>query len=173
MGNVANQTLPVKKKKRRGGLSTTGKQAILKNERTEQAWKLRLQGMSTRQIGKRLGCTHQTISNYLQETIQTNNIKTQEHLLLALERYETLLMQWLPKATDRQEKLETGETIVRKADIEAARYVLKIQERIDKINGLEKLMIQGDPENQIQVQHTLADIALTRIQRDKRDGNGN
>ncbi len=110
-------------------------------ERRQQAWALRLQGHSYREIGTRIGVSHESIRKYVNETLAERDTASKsaakEWLTAELERKREMLKVWYPAS------LEPTHDGAR-----AAAVVLKLEERIGELMGIDQQTVERETEEQ-------------------------
>lgn len=128
----------------------------------EQCLELRIKGLPYREIGKKVGISHEGVSKALKRALEKHkkvcSEKVDEHIALELERLDQILRAMLPKATNED-----------KPDKRAAEIVLKAMERRADLLGLDapkKKSIDHNPEGKpVRVEHGLPDDTVDEIKK--------
>ena len=110
-------------------------------ERRQQAWQLRLQGLSYREIGAQIGVSHESVGKYVNDTLAelgaASKTSAKEWRAVELARMKEMLKVWYPAS------LEPSLDGAR-----AAAVALKLEERISELMGIDKPAVERETEEQ-------------------------
>lgn len=125
-------------------------------ERRQQAWQLRLQGLSYREIGAQIGVSHESVRKYVGSTLveldSASKSAAQEWRAAEIERKREMLKVWFPAS------LETSIDGAR-----AVAVVLKLEERLAELLGVDTMQPLDGESDEEQLERCLMNDETMRV----------